>query len=123
MTATLIAANTSNCPATGQMCSQNRAADPERPPTSAKTGFGALNPRQRAVLSEAPVSARGILERAYSRKSKAAGIRAFCLYCVGYVRTDVRNCTSFGCPLWPYRPHQSDADEADDGDVTEGALT
>jgi hypothetical protein len=32
--------------------------------------------------------------------------------CVGYVRADVRNCSSLACPLYEYRPFQtSDADE------------
>lgn len=82
-------------------------------PTSPTTGFGSLNPSQRVVVDDAPTSYRGTLERAFSGKSKAAGIKAFCLRCVGYVRNDVRDCTSRGCPLWPYRPYQQ-GDETDD---------
>ena len=93
--------------------SQNRTEDAGRPLTRTSSGFGALNPRQRAVLQEAPTTCRGVLERAYGGKSKAAGIKAFCLRCVGYVRNDVRDCTSYGCPLHPYRPFQKD-DEAED---------
>ena len=33
--------------------------------------------------------------------------------CVGYVRSEVRDCTSYGCPLHPYRPYQAD-DEPDE---------
>jgi len=107
--------NTLNSPATGQLASENRTAGAPRPSPRTPAGFGALNPRQRAVLEEAPTSCRGILERAYSGKSKAAGIKAFCLRCVGYARNDVRDCTSRGCALWPYRPYQQD-DEADDAE-------
>lgn len=107
--------DTVNSVATGQISSQNRTAGQGEPSTRAPTGFDGLNARQRAAIEEAPASARGILERAYSGKSKAAGIKAFCLRCVGYARNDVRDCTSKGCPLWPYRPYQKD-DEADDAE-------
>jgi len=107
------AMDTLNSTATGQLASENRTAGVGEPSPRTPTGFQALNPRQRAVLEEAPTSARGALERAYRGKSKAAGIKAFCLRCVGYQRNDVRDCASKGCPLWPYRPYQQD-DEADD---------
>lgn len=93
--------------------SQNRTEGAGRPLTRTPAGAGALNPQQRAVLKEAPMSCRGILERAYNGNSKAAGIKAFCLRCVGYIRADVQGCTSYGCPLHPYRPYQQD-DEADE---------
>lgn len=65
-------------------------------------------PDQQAVIDQAPASYRGALKRAYSGRSKAAGIKAFCLQCVGFLRNDVRDCTSKGCPLWLYRPYQQD---------------
>lgn len=65
-----------------------------------------LNPTQQSRVADAPERIRGILTRAYSGQSRAAGLKAFCLQCVGYVRKDVRDCTAEGCPLFPYRPYQ-----------------
>lgn len=36
-------------------------------------------------------------------KNPNTGIRAFCLSCMGGQQTEVRNCPSFNCPLWPFR--------------------
>ena len=33
-------------------------------------------------------------------------IKAFCITCVGDNREDVRNCTSFKCPLYTFRPYK-----------------
>lgn len=76
-----------------------------------------LNAPQRARLADAPSVYRPLMRRAFSGKSKAAGIKSFCITCVGFVRADVRNCTAFGCPLWAYRPYQRD-DEPDDASET-----
>ena len=105
--------DTVNPPATGQLASQNRMAGAPRPSSRTPARPSHLNPSQQAVVNDAPTSCRATLERAYRGKSKAAGIKAFCLRCVGYARNDVRDCTSKGCPLWPYRPYQQ-YDEADD---------
>jgi hypothetical protein len=72
-----------------------------------------VNKAQEKVLSECPVSYRRIFERAFNGGSKSAGIRAFCLRCVGYLRNDVRDCTAYGCPLHPYRPYQVDEEDDD----------
>jgi hypothetical protein len=67
-------------------------------------------------IAGAPTSCRSILQRAYDGNSRAAGIKAFCLRCVGYLRAEVTNCTSWGCPLHPYRPYQAgqDVEEAEE---------
>lgn len=72
-----------------------------------------MNKWQEKALNDAPTSAKATLERAYAGKSRNAAIRAFCMRCVGYVRSEVRDCTSWGCPLHPYRPYQAD-DEPDE---------
>ena len=36
-------------------------------------------------------------------KSPAKAIRAYCLECVGYQPSEVRNCTLKKCPLYPFR--------------------
>lgn len=74
---------------------------------------------QQAEVASAPVSCRGSLERAYTGSSRAAAIKAMCLRCVGYARSDVRACTSQACPLWTHRPFQ-DGQEDEGGSETEG---
>jgi hypothetical protein len=60
------------------------------------------------VRNEAP-SKESVFIRAYSGKSPGAGIKAHCLECVGCDTKAVRECTSSACPLWPYRPYQSNS--------------
>ena len=36
-------------------------------------------------------------------KSRKAAIRSFCLECVGYSETEVRECTDENCPLYDWR--------------------
>jgi hypothetical protein len=63
------------------------------------------------VIAEAPVSARGILRRAFDGTGgRSNAIKAMCLACVGYDRETVRTCTGWCCPLWKYRPFQSEAE-------------
>ncbi len=79
-----------------------------------------MNDEQVSRLADSPVLYRPVIKRAYQGKSKAAGIKAFCLQCVGYVRDDITGCTALGCPLWPYRPYQKGADDEHE-DVEPGA--
>ena len=44
--------------------------------------------------------------------SPRAAIKSFCLECVAYVRKEVTNCTAIACPLYLYRPYQTE-DEAE----------
>ena len=60
--------------------------------------------RVRNLLETMPESMRLRYCKAMSGKSLRAGVNAHCLECVGWVRDDVRNCTSPACPLFPYRP-------------------
>jgi hypothetical protein len=75
------------------------------------------------VVADAPVSVRGILKRAFNgtggRKNAIAGM---CLYCTGYDRETVRNCTGWSCPLWKWRPFQSSAETAPKPGVPEVEL-
>ena len=72
-----------------------------------------MNKWQDKVLNEAPRAYRRTFERAYTGKSRNAAIRAFCLHCVGFLKNEVRDCTSYGCPLHPYRPYQVENDPED----------
>ena len=44
--------------------------------------------------------------RAYSIKSFAASVKAFCLECLWMDRQAIRGCTVTNCPLWNVRPYQ-----------------
>ena len=58
-------------------------------------------------IKNAPDSAKGTLERAYSGAGgRANAIKAMCLSCVGFQREQITKCTGFSCPLWAYRPFQ-----------------
>jgi hypothetical protein len=70
-----------------------------------------MNDAQKKEIREAPSTYRGYLERAYSGQSRADGVRAMCLRCVGYLRDEVKHCSSYACPLHPYRPYQNNSDE------------
>jgi hypothetical protein len=60
--------------------------------------------RRRETLAHVPSRYRGIYERAWEGNSKAAAIKAFCLHCTGDQRNEIRDCTSYACPLREYRP-------------------
>lgn len=49
-------------------------------------------------------------ERGKSRKS---AIDLFCLMCMGFERESVRGCTAPDCPLFKFRPYQTDAEDAE----------
>lgn len=38
-------------------------------------------------------------------------IKAFCIECMGYVRSEVTNCDTIDCPLNLYRPYRKAGDE------------
>jgi hypothetical protein len=68
---------------------------------------------QKAAIAEAPESCRNTLSRAFSGSASPRGaIKAFCLQCVGFVRSDVRDCSARACALHPYRPYQDDSEPA-----------
>ena len=68
-----------------------------------------MNQRQLEKINEVKATNKmyvGVFESAYRGNSKANAIKAMCLDCVGYIRSEVTNCTSLGCPLWTQRPFQ-----------------
>lgn len=42
---------------------------------------------------------------AYSGRSKAAGLKALCIECMGFDKKEIKECTAPTCPLWCYRPY------------------
>ena len=55
-------------------------------------------------LQNTPISHRLGYLTAMRGRSKAAGIRAFCLECMGDDRVAVAGCSDLSCALYPYRP-------------------
>lgn len=63
------------------------------------------------TLEGVPGKYRAVYVKAYSGNSKAAALKAFCLFCTGNMVKEVRNCSSWACPLHPYRPYQAEGEE------------
>lgn len=59
-------------------------------------------------LSQMPVSCRGGYLTAMRGRSITAGVKAFCLECMGWQRSEIPECTGRACPLYPYRPWKDD---------------
>jgi len=57
-------------------------------------------------MSKVPSSLQKVFKRAYSGKSKASGIKAKCLDCVGFQRIEVAECEAVTCQLFQYRPYK-----------------
>ena len=67
-------------------------------------------PRIQKKAAEMPETTRkGYLRAAVGTASPRAAIKAYCLECMGYIRAEVTQCTGEACPLFLYRPFQSDA--------------
>lgn len=71
-----------------------------------------LTAKQIKRIETAPISARGILKRAYQGNSRKTAIKAMCLECLGFDRAGVADCTAPACPLFKFRPFQHIATEA-----------
>ena len=67
-----------------------------------------------------PESARGAYLKACAGEgSPRSAIKAFCLFCVGYVRQDVTDCKAATCPLHAWRPFQKTSPGTSEGSVFE----
>ena len=65
-------------------------------------------------LRQMPVTnRRAYVSAVRGEASPRTAIKAFCSECCGYDRTAVATCPASACPLWRYRPWQSDATEAE----------
>ncbi len=65
-------------------------------------------------IKTVPSAWRKAYRLAISGKSRTAALKVFCGACVGWVRKEVRLCSSPDCPLFPYRPFQSEDEAADE---------
>lgn len=59
-----------------------------------------------------PPTQKAVFQKAYSGKSKAAALKAYCLMCCHFNRAEVTHCTVFACPLWSYRPFQRQSESS-----------
>lgn len=57
-------------------------------------------------LNDMPKDYRNNYKKAMSGKNRPAGVKAFCLECMGWQRVETKKCDSVACPLHPYRPYQ-----------------
>ena len=74
---------------------------------SARTTTGNNADRVARYLSEAPASQKSILSKALAGSSSPrSAIKARCLQCCNYDRSEVRHCQSITCALHRYRPFQ-----------------
>lgn len=69
--------------------------------------------RRRAIerkLASAPPrrECREYLRACAGTLSERRAIQVQCLECMGWDRAEIPGCTSWGCPLWAYRPFRSD---------------
>lgn len=75
-------------------------------PAPAKRGRTLTADQARAAfLEQAPSSAKGILARAFDGTAgRSNAIKAMCLSCSGFDRSDIEHCGVVLCPLHAYRP-------------------
>ena len=69
---------------------------------------------QQAAVADAPELYRASLSRALGGSASPRGaIKAFCLQCTGFVRSDITKCSARACALYAYRPYQDDREGND----------
>lgn len=84
-----------------------------KPPTGAPAEF---KERIKAHAETIPLTSRSLyLKCTESAVSPRQAIKAKCQSCTGYEdRVDrIRNCTVYRCPIWTYRPYQTEDSESD----------
>jgi len=55
---------------------------------------------------------RKTYDKAMHGKSLRSAVKAFCLECVCWQKEEVRACTDYACPLYPYRPYKESPKQA-----------
>lgn len=69
-----------------------------------KSGFGK---KMIKYMDGVPASyKRSLLEAYTGKKKKANAIKAKCLDCSCFQRSEIENCETLTCPLWHYRPYK-----------------
>ncbi len=79
-----------------------------------------MKTRQKKIadkIAQMPISFKATYKRATEGKSLRACINAQCQECCYYQIQEVRNCTSFTCPLYAVRPYQLPQGSLEDQDT------
>ncbi|MHB9071853.1 MAG: hypothetical protein ACYC54_15945 [Sedimentisphaerales bacterium] len=63
-----------------------------------------MNDRIEKKLNNMPEHYRNNYKKAVTGRNRAAAVKAFCLECMGWQRTEIKNCDCVACPLYSYRP-------------------
>lgn len=59
-------------------------------------------------IADAPIKYRNLVARALNGSaSPRQAIKARCYQCVGFIRSEIVNCSAQACALWKYRPFQN----------------
>ena len=58
--------------------------------------------------AEMPDIYRANYDTAMDGRSRKAAVKALCLECTGWQRTEITKCTAPACPLHPYRPFKNE---------------
>ena len=105
---------------------------PEALSETIRERLSVLEPKKRAMVekraADVPISARGgYVRSALGEAPPRQAIKAFCLECVYWIRSEVTQCTALACPLYEYRPFagkrdESPANEGVEDDGSEKAL-
>ena len=66
-----------------------------------------MNDKQKKYQEQIPDSYKLNYKKAVERKSRAAAVKAKCLDCCCWQRTEIVACQADTCPLWAYRPYQN----------------
>lgn len=66
-----------------------------------------MSDKQKQWLSKMPKVYQQNYETAISGKSRAAAVKAKCLDCCCWQRTEISDCPVDTCALYPYRPYRS----------------
>lgn len=63
--------------------------------------------KQKQWMEKIPQIYQANYKKAIDGKSKAAAVKAKCLDCCCWQRTEIADCLVDTCPLWPYRPYRN----------------
>ncbi len=65
-----------------------------------------MTDKQRQWMLKIPQIYQANFKTAIDGKSKSAAVKAKCLDCSCWQRTEIANCSVDICPLWLYRPYR-----------------
>jgi hypothetical protein len=57
----------------------------------------------KATKPKAPGKTPKQIKTERDKVTRSQAIKAFCIECMGYQKSLVKDCPDLGCPLWPFR--------------------